>query len=92
MIAAAFAGQLNEAGCSRVAVNVYGLTETTTCMSSYVIDELGRWERRSDRSTDLRTRRFTYWTDSGEPVPVGVGGELYIGGAGVARGYLKRRS
>jgi amino acid adenylation domain-containing protein len=72
-------------------INGYGPTECTTFATTYPIPR--------ELDTDLRSipigRPITDTTlyvlnARGEPVPAGVIGELYIGGTGLARGYLAR--
>ncbi|ACC81527.1 non-ribosomal peptide synthetase [Nostoc punctiforme] len=69
--------------------NAYGPTETTVCAT---VAECGNGER-SDKPPIGRPIPNTqaYILDSYlQPVPIGVPGELHIGGAGVAQGYLNR--
>ncbi len=66
--------------------DLYGPSEDTT-YSTFALREAGG-EPSIGRPLD-GTR--AYLLDSGgQPVPVGVTGELYLGGAGLARGYLGR--
>ena len=74
-----------------VLVNMYGITETTVHVTyrplSLADVEAGRGSMIGEPIPDLEL----YLLDSrGEPVPVGVPGELYVGGAGLARGYLNQ--
>ncbi|MBV8887999.1 MAG: amino acid adenylation domain-containing protein [Chroococcidiopsidaceae cyanobacterium CP_BM_RX_35] len=67
--------------------NAYGLTEATIWSTIDEFDDM------SDRPTVGRPIANTqiYLLDSWlQPVPIGVKGELYIGGDGLARGYLNR--
>jgi amino acid adenylation domain-containing protein len=67
--------------------NLYGPTETTT-YSTYTQVEKGTWETSIGRPI---ANTQVYILDAHlQPVPIGVVGELYIGGNGVARGYLNR--
>jgi amino acid adenylation domain-containing protein len=73
-------------------VNMYGITETTVHVT-YRPLEPADTERRGASPIGIRIPDLrTYILDQhGQPVPVGVVGELYVGGAGVARGYLNRQ-
>src|ERR687886_738282 len=82
------------AGVDRIRwLNTYGPTETTVIVSVY------------EPGTNLLTQGVTFELPIGrpiantqiylldnqlQPVPIGVPGEVYIGGAGLARGYLNR--
>jgi len=71
-------------------VNMYGPTEATVWATTYEVVD----------AADLQTtvpigkpfaNLLTYVLDATmQPVPIGVPGELYIGGRGVARGYWER--
>jgi hypothetical protein len=72
---------------SRYAWNVYGPTETTIWSS---FDRIAAGQLITIGRLIANTQ-FYIVDNQGGPVPICVPGELWIGGDGVARGYLRRR-
>ena len=70
-------------------VNMYGITETTIHVT---LRKLRREDAHAGRGSvigrPLADLSIYVLDANGQPVPIGVRGELYVGGAGVARGYL----
>lgn len=71
-------------------VNMYGITETTVHVT---YKEIGREEINLEQSNigrPIPTLSCLIFDESKNIVPIGVIGELHIGGSGLARGYLNR--
>ena len=66
--------------------DLYGPSETTT----YTTFTLRASNQRATIGRPIANSRIYILDGSLQPVPVGVTGEIFIGGAGVARGYLNR--
>ncbi|EAZ87964.1 non-ribosomal peptide synthetase, partial [Crocosphaera chwakensis] len=74
--------------------NVYGPTETTIWSSTYLVRQLSDTSDSRESAQPIGhpiDNTQIYILDPNlQPVPVGVPGELHIGGDGLARGYLNR--
>ncbi|MEM9194585.1 MAG: MupA/Atu3671 family FMN-dependent luciferase-like monooxygenase, partial [Myxococcota bacterium] len=75
------------AGMKGTVTNMYGPTETTIWSATQLVE--GAPETIPIGTPIANTQLYILDADL-EPVPVGVSGELYIGGDGVVRGYLDR--
>ena len=74
-------------------VNMYGITETTvhvTYLALQAADAEQQGRRARSGGAHPGPAAVCVLDRQRQPVPVGVSGELYVGGAGVARGYLNQ--
>jgi amino acid adenylation domain-containing protein len=71
-------------------INEYGPTETVVGCCVYRVGEGERFAGAVPIGRPIANTRLFVLDRYGRPLPVGAAGELYIGGAGVGRGYLKR--
>jgi len=69
-------------------VQAYGVTEASIDSACYEVGPAGSDEGVLPIGQALPNTRLYVLDALGAPVPTGVTGELYIGGVGVARGYL----
>lgn len=73
-------------------LNAYGPTEGTTFTTWHVVEEVPDNTTRVPIGRPLSNTQVYILDSQLRPVPVGVTGELYIGGDGLARGYLNAPS
>ncbi|NJO14389.1 MAG: amino acid adenylation domain-containing protein [Thioploca sp.] len=71
-------------------LHVYGPTENTTFTTWYLVTEVPAGVTNIPIGRPIANTQVYVLDQNHQPVPIGVPGELYIGGAGLAQGYLNR--
>ena len=71
-------------------LHVYGPTENTTFTTWYLVQEVPEEATTIPIGRPIANTQVYLLDTQLQPVPIGVPGELYIGGDGLARGYLNR--
>ncbi|MGB3637977.1 MAG: amino acid adenylation domain-containing protein, partial [Rivularia sp. (in: cyanobacteria)] len=71
-----------------IIINHYGPTETTVGILTYQVESIDINSQMVPLGKPLANTQVYVLDSQLQPLPIGVPGELYIGGAGVARGYL----
>jgi len=79
-----------EAGPPQNFMNGYGPTESTTYVTAFRISKVEPETDNIPIGKPIATAEILVLDSSLELTPVGVFGELYIGGRGLARGYINR--
>ncbi|MFM8277019.1 MAG: amino acid adenylation domain-containing protein, partial [Cyanobium sp.] len=69
-------------------VNTYGPTEATVEVTLQNLSRSWQYRHSVPIGRPLQTAEVRVLDGNGQPCPIGIPGELHIGGAGLARGYL----
>jgi len=90
VVSAAAVQRLHEHCPATLVCNGYGPTETTTFATHYAASNPTTLRGNVPIGSPMDNHQLYILDSLFKPVPVGVPGELFIAGAGVARGYINR--
>ena len=71
-------------------INGYGPTEATICATLYSVSSFELRSGNTPIGKPVLNTKIYLLNEQMQPVPIGVPGEIHIGGVGLARGYLNR--
>ena len=80
--------QVLKSGPPQQLLHVYGPTENVTFSSWHLVEDVPEWATNLPIGRPVSNTQIYVLDSLLQPVPIGIPGELYTGGAGLARGYL----